>query len=52
MVKKKIKLGNLHSSRDFTYVEDTVEGFIYLIGNKKSIGENFICFFFMILEFN
>ncbi len=37
--KKKIKLGNLHSSRDFTYVEDTVEGYIKLIGNKKSIGE-------------
>tara|TARA_B100001057_G_scaffold175337_1_gene176011 strand:- start:59064 stop:60062 length:999 start_codon:yes stop_codon:yes gene_type:complete len=37
--KKKIKLGNLSAARDFTYVADTVEGYIKLIGNKKSIGE-------------
>jgi len=37
--KKKIKLGNLDSKRDFTYVTDTVEGFISTIGNKKCIGE-------------
>ena len=37
--KKKIKLGNLNASRDFTYVADTVEGYIKLIGNKKSVGE-------------
>ena len=36
---KAIKLGNLNSSRDFTYVLDTVEG-IYKIGlNDKTIGE-------------
>ena len=37
--KKQIKLGNLSAARDFTYVADTVEGYIKLIGNKKSIGE-------------
>ena len=37
--KKKIKLGNLNAYRDFTYVDDTVNGYIKLIGNKKSIGE-------------
>jgi len=37
--KKAIKLGNLNSSRDFTYVLDIVEG-IYKIGlNDKTIGE-------------
>jgi len=37
--KKEIKLGNLNSSRDFTYVLDMVEG-IYKIGlNDKTIGE-------------
>ena len=37
--KKTIKLGNLNSSRDFTYVLDTVEG-IYKIGlSDKTIGE-------------
>ena len=37
--KKVIKLGNLRSSRDFTLVEDTVNGFIKTIKNKKCIGE-------------
>ena len=37
--KKEIKLGNLKSTRDFTYVSDTVEGFIKTIKNKKCIGE-------------
>jgi len=37
--KKEIKLGNLNSSRDFTYVLDTVEG-IYKIGlHEKSLSE-------------
>ena len=36
---KVIKLGNLRSSRDFTLVEDTVNGFIKTIKNKKCIGE-------------
>ena len=47
--KKKLQLGNLESSRDFTYVKDTVEGFIEIaksddltgqavnIGNSKEI---------------
>ncbi|MAV82136.1 MAG: NAD-dependent dehydratase [Pelagibacteraceae bacterium] len=39
MGKKVIKLGNLKSSRDFTLVEDTVNGFIKTINNKKCIGE-------------
>jgi len=37
--KNKIKLGNLDARRDFTYVLDTVDGFISAIGNKKCIGE-------------
>ena len=37
--KKVIKLGNLNSSRDFTYVLDTIEG-IYQIGlHDKTMGE-------------
>ena len=34
-----IKLGNINTSRDFTYVSDTVEGYIKLINNKKCVGE-------------
>tara|TARA_B100001123_G_scaffold433137_1_gene557276 strand:+ start:958 stop:1956 length:999 start_codon:yes stop_codon:yes gene_type:complete len=37
--KKEIKLGNLKATRDFTYVSDTVEGYIKTIKNKKCIGE-------------
>ena len=37
--KKIIKIGNLNSRRDFTFVSDTVDGFISTIGNKKCIGE-------------
>ena len=37
--KKKIKLGNLKSSRDFTLVHDTVNGFIKTIHNKKCVGQ-------------
>ena len=37
--KNKIKLGNLEARRDFTYVSDTVNGYISAIGNKKCIGE-------------
>ena len=33
------KFGNLNSKRDFTFVSDTVDGFISTIGNKKCIGE-------------
>ena len=37
--KKIIKLGNLKSSRDFTLVDDTIEGFVKTINNKKCIGQ-------------
>ncbi|MDC0617883.1 GDP-mannose 4,6-dehydratase [Candidatus Pelagibacter sp.] len=37
--KNKIKLGSLTPRRDFTYVSDTVDGFISAIGNKKCLGE-------------
>jgi len=36
---EKIKLGNIKTSRDFTFVSDTVEGYIKLINNKNCIGE-------------
>jgi NAD dependent epimerase/dehydratase len=35
----KIKLGNLDSLRDFTFVDDTVRGFILAMKHKKCIGE-------------
>lgn len=35
----KIKLGALHPTRDFTFVSDTVNGFIAALESKKSIGE-------------
>ena len=34
----KLKLGNISSKRDFTFVDDTVNGFIATI-NKKTIGQ-------------
>jgi len=40
ILKEKIlKLGSLFPTRDFTYVEDTVTGFINSINNNKNIGE-------------
>ncbi len=36
---KHIELGSLYPTRDFTYVSDTVSGFISVAKNKKSIGE-------------
>tara|TARA_B100000212_G_scaffold119733_1_gene89529 strand:+ start:19185 stop:20183 length:999 start_codon:yes stop_codon:yes gene_type:complete len=36
---KIIKLGSLHPTRDFSYVEDTVSGFIEALTNPSSIGE-------------
>ena len=36
---KKIKIGNIHSSRDFVYVKDTVDGLIKLMSSNKVIGE-------------
>ncbi|MFD1037067.1 NAD-dependent 4,6-dehydratase LegB [Virgibacillus byunsanensis] len=34
-----IKLGSIHPTRDFNYVQDTVNGFIAAMSNDKSIGE-------------
>jgi len=34
-----IKLGAISPTRDFNYVKDTVDGFISVMNNKKSIGE-------------
>jgi dTDP-glucose 4,6-dehydratase len=36
---RKIKLGSLHPTRDFNYVQDTVRGFIALMESPRSIGE-------------
>lgn len=36
---KKIKLGSLHPTRDLTYVEDTVSGFIRAGVSKSGLGE-------------
>ena len=38
-VGKKIKLGSLHPTRDFNYVEDTVNGFISTLDNYDVFGE-------------
>lgn len=37
--KKKIKLGDVTPTRDFTYVEDTCRGFVALAGCDKAVGE-------------
>ena len=34
-----LTLGNVHSSRDFTYVEDTANGILRCLQEKKAIGE-------------
>ena len=39
LTKKVIQLGSLHPTRDLTYVTDTIEGFIKIAEEKKSIGE-------------
>ena len=36
---RKIKLGSLHPTRDFSYVKDTVKGFIAVAESEKSVGE-------------
>lgn len=36
---KKIKLGNIYTTRDFNYIDDTVDGFISTINNNKIIGK-------------
>lgn len=37
--KKKIKIGALHPTRDFTYVKDTAEGFIKIAESDNSLGK-------------
>ena len=37
--KKKIYLGDLSPTRDFTYVDDTCEGIIEIMNSKKTIGK-------------
>jgi dTDP-glucose 4,6-dehydratase len=34
-----VKLGSIHPTRDFSFVSDTVEGFIAALGTKAGIGE-------------
>ena len=37
--KKNIKLGSLYPTRDFTYITDTIDGFIKFAINPKSVGQ-------------
>jgi len=37
--KRKIKLGSIHPTRDFNYIQDTVRGFIAVAESDKAIGE-------------
>ncbi len=37
--KRKIKLGALHPTRDFSFVADTVQGFLSVAGHEASIGQ-------------
>lgn len=39
LTKKVIQLGSLHPTRDLTFISDTIEGFIRVAEEKKSIGE-------------
>ena len=39
MIKKKIYLGDLSTTRDFNYIENITHAYLKAIGNKKSIGE-------------
>lgn len=39
LIQNRINLGSLHPTRDFTYVEDLVEGFIKVAESPKSGGE-------------
>jgi len=36
-----INLGNIHSTRDFTYIDDTIDAYIKCLNNQKIIGETF-----------
>jgi dTDP-glucose 4,6-dehydratase len=37
--KSQLKLGALHPTRDFNYVQDTVSGFIAMLHSDKAVGE-------------
>ena len=37
--RERIKLGSLHPTRDFSYVSDTVQGFIHLLESEAAVGE-------------
>ncbi|OGX34841.1 MAG: NAD-dependent dehydratase [Omnitrophica WOR_2 bacterium RIFCSPLOWO2_02_FULL_50_19] len=37
--KRELRLGSLHPSRDLTYVDDTVDGFLKAAASNKGIGE-------------
>jgi nucleoside-diphosphate-sugar epimerase len=37
--KDRVHLGVMHPTRDFTYIEDTVEGFIKIAESLRSVGE-------------
>ncbi len=39
LTQKKIFLGSLHPTRDYTYVRDLVEGFVKVAESPKSVGE-------------
>jgi len=39
MTKEQLHLGSLHPTRDYTYVDDTVEGFIKIAESSSSVGE-------------
>lgn len=39
LTRKKIFLGSLHPTRDFTYIKDTIDGFIKVAESSKSVGE-------------
>ena len=36
---KFIRVGNIDTKRDFTFIEDTIDGFMTLINSNKGIGE-------------
>ena len=37
--KKNIKLGSIHPTRDFSYISDTVNGFLKVLESNKGLGE-------------
>lgn len=39
LTKKQLSLGSLHPTRDYTYIDDTVDAFIKVAENSKFIGE-------------